>query len=313
MTLRRANSDFQSAHALWIRAIWALFLASLIGAAGCQLFHPHEPVSKPVAESRQLSERGLNALEHGDVPSAETLLAQAVKVCPNDIEAHRQYAEALWQGGQRELAMAQMEKALKLAPDDPGLTIRLGEMDLAVGKLDDAHRLADQTLDLTPNDAHAWALRGRVEQTTGQYEQALADFHRSLEFCHDDRQLLLETAELYRRLNRPQRALSTLTSLCETYGPNEEPQNVLYLKGLALEALARPDDAAEAFAVALDHGSPTPELFYRLGEAQLAAGRQQEADRSLLQALSIDPNHAPSRALREQIEVASRPTTAFYP
>ncbi len=55
-----------------------------------------------------------------------------------------------------------------------------------------------------------WALRGRLDESSGEYEQALADFDRSLEFDHDDRQLLLETAELYRRLNRPQRALATL-------------------------------------------------------------------------------------------------------
>jgi predicted TPR repeat methyltransferase len=54
-------------------------------------------------------------------------------------------------------------------------------------------------------------------------------------------------------------------------------------------------------------------LFYRLGEAQLAAGRQQEADHALTQALSLDPNHAPSRNLREQIEVAARPAGALYP
>ncbi|HTQ38767.1 MAG TPA: tetratricopeptide repeat protein [Pirellulales bacterium] len=277
------------------------------------MFHPHEPVAKPVAESRQLSERGINAMEHGDITSAESLLSQAVKTCPTDIEARRQYAEALWQAGQREQALQQLAKAVTLAPDDPQLAVRLGEMDLAIGKSSEALRMADQTLDLTPDNSSAWALRGRAEQAGGQYEQALADFDRALEFCHDDRQLLLQTAELYRQLNRPQRALSTLTSLCETYGPNEEPQDVLYLKGLALEALGRPGDAAEAFAVALDHGAPTPELFYRLGESQLAAGRQQEADRSLSQALSLDPNHAPSRALREQIEVASRPVNTIYP
>jgi tetratricopeptide (TPR) repeat protein len=252
-------------------------------------------------------------MERGDLASAETLLGQAVKACPTDVEAHRQYAESLWNGGQRELATAQLEKAIKLAPNDSQLAVRMGEMDLSLGKLDDARRLADQALDLTPNDPHAWALIGHVEQATANYDQALADYHRSLEFSHDNRQLLLETAELYRRVNRPQRALSTLTSLCETYGPNEEPQDVLYLKGLALQALARHDDAAEAFALALDHGPPTPELFYRLGEAQLAAGRQQEADHALTQALSLDPNHAPSRNLREQIEVAARPAGALYP
>jgi tetratricopeptide (TPR) repeat protein len=313
MTLRPGNPDLIFVRACSRPVLVALLAASCAGATGCQLFHQHEPVSKPVAQSRQLSDRGFNAMEHGDLTSAQTLLSQAVKVCPTDIEARRQYAEALWNGGQRQLAVEQMQKALKLDPNDPQLAVRWGEMNFALGNLDSARKMADQALDLTPNDARAWALRGRLEETAGQYDQALADFDRSLEFCHDDRQLLLETAELYRRLNRPQRALSTLTNLCETYGPNEEPQEVLYLKGLAFEALNRYTDAAEAFAVALDHGPASPELFYRLGESQLAVGRQQDADHALQQALSIDPNHAPSRTLREQIEVASRPAGTIYP
>lgn len=297
----------------FVAALGTIALGWLPAMVGCQLVRPHEPVSKSVAESRRLSDRGQNAMEHGDLVSASTLLSQAVKACPTDVEAHRQYAEVLWQGGQHDLAIEQLGKAMKLAPDDPQLAVRMGEMDLAVGKLDDARRMAEQALDSTPNDARAWALHGRVAEASSQYEQALADFDRSLEFCHDDRQLLLETAELYRRLNRPQRALATITNLCETYGPNEEPQAVLYLKGLALEALGRNVDAAETFSLAMSHGDPTPELYYRLGEAQLAAGRQQEADQSLAQALSMDPNHAPSRALRERIEVASRPVNTLYP
>jgi tetratricopeptide (TPR) repeat protein len=147
----------------------------------------------------------------------------------------------------------------------------------------------------------------------GQYDQALADFHRALEFNRDDRQLLLEVAELYRRLNRPQQALSALTSLCETFAPGEEPQQVLNLQGLSLVALGRYDDAVDAFTLALDHGPTTPDLLSRLGEAQLAAGRQQEADQVVQRALSIDPNHTASRALRERIDLASRPRSALYP
>ena len=95
--------------------------------------------------------------------------------------------------------------------------VRAGEMQLSLGSLDKALHFADQSLDIDPHEPRAWALRAHVEQNAGQFEQALADFHRALEFNHDDRQLLFETAELYRQLNRPQRALSTLTCLCETY------------------------------------------------------------------------------------------------
>ncbi len=173
--------------------------------------------------------------------------------------------------------------------------------------------MANQVLDLAPTEPRAWALRARVEKTAGDYEHALADFHHALEFHHDDRQVLLETAELYRLLNRPQRALATLSSLRETYGPYEEPQEVLYLQGLALEALNRNDDAADVFSLGVDRGPPNAELMYRLAEAQAAAGHRQAADTALEQALAIDPTHGPSRNLRSRIEVASRPVGQIFP
>lgn len=252
-------------------------------------------------------------MEQGDAATAESLLSQAVKVCPDDLEARRHYAEALWVRGERELAVQHLLQALAIAPDDASLAVRAGEMQLALGQVDDARRMANRVLDLTPNDGGAWALRGRVKEAAGELDGALADLNRALEFRRDDRELLYDTAEVYRRLNRPQRALSTLVALRDTYGPGEEPQQVLSLQGLALTALGRHDDAADAFALALEHGSPNPELLCRLGQSQLAAGHRAAADRSIQQALALDPNHAPSQALREQIEVASRPLSTVLP
>ena len=191
-----------------------------------------------------------------------------------------------------------MMKAIQLSPDDTQLMVRAGEIQLSLGRLDDARLMANQALDLSPNEPRAWALRARVEKAAGDFDHALADFHHALEFHRDDQQVLLDTAELYRVMNRPQRALSTLNRLRETYGPAEEPQEVLYLQGLAMEALGRNDDAADVLALAVERGQPSADLLYRLAEAQVAAGRCTAADRSLEQALAIDPTHGPSRTLR---------------
>jgi tetratricopeptide (TPR) repeat protein len=294
-----------------VRCCAVLLLSAVLG--GCQMFRQQGPVPKQVAEARQLSQRGLNAMEKGDVASAESLLGEAVKVCPQDLDARRQYAEALVQRGEPQLALEHLMKALLQSPDDTQLAVRAGEIQLSLGRLDDAKQMANQVLDLTPSEPRAWALRARVEKAAGDYDRALADFHHALQYHRDDRDVLLETAELYRLLNRPQRALSTLTCLRETYGPFEEPQEVLYLQGLALEALARNDDAADVLTLAIDRGPPSAELLYRLAEAQAAADHAQAADRALEQALAIDPTHGPSRNLRSKIEVASRPVGQMFP
>ena len=119
--------------------------------------------------------------------------------------------------------------------------------------------------------AHAEALaRGRAEE-------ALADFHRALAIAPDDRDLLLDTAEVYRRLGRPQRALATLAILGESYGPNQTPPQVLVLEGLAQEALERPIDAVESYREAVARGLSSPEITARLAslERETATDRRQ--------------------------------------
>ena len=95
-------------------------------------------------------------MERGDVDAAEKLLGDAVKACPTDIDARRQYAEALWQSGQRDRALEQIEKCLSLSPDDTSLMVRAGEMQLSLGSLDKALHFADQSLDIDPHEPRAW-------------------------------------------------------------------------------------------------------------------------------------------------------------
>jgi len=174
-------------------------------------------------------------------------------------------------------------------------------MYLEVGRVDDAQRLAQHALDSGPKLASAWALRASVEQATGHLEEALGDMHRALSYQPDGQHLLLETAELYRKLNRPARALCTLQSLKETYAPGEEPRDVFYLEGLALAGLGRFDDAAESFAGAIQRDPTHVDSHFRLGEIQLLAGRPAEAERAVRQALAIQPQHVASQELSARI------------
>ncbi len=211
--------------------------------SGCRLPGREGPVPKSLATCRQLSQQGIAAAERGQQKQAESLLKQAVEVCPVDPEARRHYAEALWRRGARREAIAQLEEAGRLAGQDVTLLVRLAEMHLALGQRQLARQTAEQAIDLDPELSSAWAIRGRVTHAEGQARQALADFHRALGYAPDNRQVLLEIAELYRELNQPQRALATLHSLADTYSPGEEPQEVLHLMGLAYAALGRHEDA----------------------------------------------------------------------
>ncbi len=242
-------------------------------------------------------------MERGDWPGAESLLHKAVEACPADVEARRTYSETLTHRGATGAAIAQLEEARRLAPEDASLSVRAGELYLSLDRLDKAREASDRALDVDPKYAPAWALRGRVMERSGQTRPALAAYQRALGYEPNNAEWLLRLAECYRQLGAPSRALAALQTLMDTYPSGEEPQQVLYLQGLALGALGRQSDAAECFALATQRGGPTAELLYRLAEAQLLAGRAAEAQSSVQQALALEPAHPASVQLAQRLQV----------
>jgi tetratricopeptide (TPR) repeat protein len=259
-----------------------------------------------VTDCRRLSQQGVAALERGQQQNAETLLAKAVAACPADAEAHRHYAEALWRRGARKEAIAQLQQSSRLLGDDASVSVRLAEMQLADGQLEPARQNAEQTLRLDPKLPGAWAVRGGVMRAAGQSQEALADQLRALGYAPNDRTILMEIAELHRELNQPDRALHTLQTLADTYSSGEEPGQVLYLMGLAYNAMGRPEESLASLKAAVGRGKPTPEMFHGLAEAEFMAGHPVQAAEAARQALALQPQHQPSRELLDRIELAQR-------
>ena len=287
---------------------WMIVAAlTALPLAGCRLPWRDGPVSQSLVDCRRLSQQGVAALERGQQQDAEALLAKAVAACPADAEAHRHYAEALWRRGARAEAIAQLEESGRLATDDAALWTRLAEMYLATGQMDLAWKDTERAIDLDPRLAGALAIRGGVLQAAGQSSEALTSYLRALRYAPKDRAILLQVAELYRRENRPERALQTLQCLAETYSPGEEPSHVEHLLGQAYVALGRYDDAVESLSLAVTRGAPTAEMYCRLGEAQLLAGSVTEAAATAQHALALEPQHQASRALLERIRLAQQP------
>jgi len=261
-------------------------------------------MSQSVATCRQLTQQGINAMDRGDWKRAESLLGRAVQTCTVDVDAKRNYAEALWHRGATREALAQLEGARGLASEDPALAVRTGELYLTLGQVSQARRMVDESLRMDPKFALAWALRGRVAIAEGQPRQALADYQRSLGYAPGNQDVAILVAETYRQLNEPEHALLTLQSITDSFSRGEEPQRVMYLQGLALTALGRYEDATQMFSQAARRDQPTPEILCHQAEAELLAGRFSNAQVTVQQALALDPNHRDSRALSERMAMA---------
>ncbi|MGD9645855.1 MAG: tetratricopeptide repeat protein [Pirellulales bacterium] len=269
----------------------ACWIGCLTLTAGCQLTGRDGTVSRNVMKCRELSQVGISALDRGDTPEAERLLAEAVDTCGSDAEARRYYAEALWQRGARDAALEQLGTAVRLSTDDAPLFVRLAEMQLELGRFEPARENADRAVDLDPHSTRAWVVRARIKEQTGRLRDALADYHRALSFEPNDAETLLRVAELHRRLNEPRRALATLQSLRETYPPGEEPPQVMLLMGMTAAALGRYEEAASDFDVARQRGDNSPDTLYLMADAQHRAGHSAQAQQLLDTLGAVAPQH----------------------
>ncbi len=291
-----------------------LLSAAASALAGC-CWSDRGPVPKPLMECRQLSSRGVSAMQRHDYAEAETLLAQAVDTYGVDPEARRQYAAVLWQRGAQDAAIAQLNRAIELTGDDPALLVRRAEWHLAMRDLPAAQADAEAALNADPHAAAAWLLKARLARQSDDIDQALAAYHRVLAIEPGHREALLEKAELHWALservpeNDPsqlQRGLMAVQVLLETYPPSEEPAPALFLAGRMHARLGRYEDASRVLTAAARRGGPSPELLHALAEAQLLAGRPDEALVTAHQALALAPGSSWSQNLLQRVQLAQR-------
>ena len=237
----------------------------------------------------------------GDWERAEEFFAQAVEVCPSDERVRSRYAETLWNRGSKELAMEHMQEAVRLSGSEPDLVVRLGEMYLQQGDVHRANQLAQRVIRSDRESAAAHRLRGDVLRQQGSWREALAAYHRALSIQPLYPDVQMAVAEVYYRHGRPQRALSTLRSLADTYPPGEEPADLLHWQGLAFASLGRHEQAVKYLARARSEGLESADLLYSLAESYQVLGDFSAARATLQRATQVAPNHPLAAPLGELI------------
>jgi predicted Zn-dependent protease len=129
---------------------------------------------------------------------------------------------------------------------------------------------------------------------------------RALQFAPDNSEVLMDVAALYRQRGQHDRCLTTLHRLLDTYPPGQSPQMALWMEGLTLCDLGRPQQAAASLSAANRQGPANADILYYLAQAEMASGRPVAATAAARLALAANPTHEPSRRLLA--ELAARPT-----
>ena len=287
----------------WL-ACWSICATVALCISGCATLGRRATPPGAVAECRRLSQSGCEAHERGDLVQSEMLFRKAMETNPGDAEAPRNLAELKWRTGDREAAVQYMELAQQLAPHDPTLAVRSGQMWLELGDGRRARRWANQVIGQNTASADAWFVRGRAYFIDGDFQQALSDLHQAVRLNPNDKDILKTIALIHHRLDQPQRCLAATQRLLDLYPHGDAAQDALYIEGVALEKLGRNRDAAESLAAAVEHGAPRADIFHALATAQWRIGDAEAARATARRALTIDANHAPTVALLATIDAS---------
>jgi tetratricopeptide (TPR) repeat protein len=110
-------------------------------------------------------------------------LDEALRLAPNDAQAHRRRGNLWGRKGEMDRALADYDEAIRIDPSDIAVLHDRGVMWQRNGELDKALVDLDRAVRMSFADPEVYSDRGAVWFEKGRYDRALADFNRALKIA----------------------------------------------------------------------------------------------------------------------------------
>lgn len=133
-------------------------------------------------ESKALYEHSIGMIheERGEPDAAREAYARALQEDLSYYPAHGRLAALALAAGDTATAQSEMDLAVQIHGDDPGLRYNYGLMLVTAKKLDEAAEQARKAIEAEPYFARPYNLLGRVLETQGKRDEALASYREFL-------------------------------------------------------------------------------------------------------------------------------------
>ena len=207
------------------------------------------------------------------------------------LDTYRFLGDAYYQREDYEKARAAYKRTIEL---DPGLDrhfFNQGRSAFDAEQLDLAIEPFSKFLLIYPEDLEATYLLGRSYEASGDAENALRLYTRTLELDANHTDALMRSARIYRQQNDPQNVLRVLTSLISL-----EPTNVeaYYLLGMSYIELERSEDALNAFLATTRLDPGRLDAHHQIAALYEQQGDTDNAIKLYETIITLDPSKADS-------------------
>ncbi len=277
-------------------------VTGLIALTGCHSI-PMASGNK-FASSRHAVSDTFSTSRNGSFVKSKSFFNRTATEAPTDYRIDANVARTHFQNGEIDQAIVQMKRAVEMSGGDSQLHVELGEYYLASGLWLQAQRHAELGLEKNHRLASAWFLKGKTKAAKNELREALGDYQRALGYDATRQDIQMEIAQTYGRMNQPMKSLAAVEQLLSQYPRDEQPENAVLTKSVALMKLQQLEPAIDILEVASRNRNATSQTFLRLGQAQLMAGQDSQARLTLARAQQAFPDQ-PFEQLAEQLRDAS--------
>ncbi len=273
-----------------------------------------DPMTGAAGAVRDVVARAGSLLRAGHVRAARDALDAAVKAAPEEAEAHRALAVALWAEDAFEPAISHASTAVRLQPVNERARLVLADLLVAAGRAADARQALEAAVRAVPGSGAAHYRLGQLHRADARLPDALAAFRASARLTpivgQDHLHLTIGSASVDQA--DFDGAVAAYAARLDVNPNNAEAHRqlgeVYFLQGRDVDALAEHSvaawlmpasakahagrghallrlrqngAAAAAFQRAIALGEEQAELRYGLGTALVRAGQKEEGLRQL--------------------------------
>ncbi len=123
---------------------------------------------------------GTAAKDQKMLDNAEAIYNQALELSPNHVECHRALAVLLVETGRSDKAFTLLKRWAQRSPNISDARVELAKLHQEFNQTKTSEQYLDEALAMDPNNARAWAERGRLRENSGELMQAVQNYQQSI-------------------------------------------------------------------------------------------------------------------------------------